>query len=561
MQVSAYHRKIADYKTRQSQRLKNAIFLPETPGIRKQKDVRIPPEPLIWGLLHPHTVQVGQERNILPFSLAKNRYTMGRAADNDIVLEDPDVGRYHLVFEHDPVKHCATITTHSSRGVLIYSSRLGLPNSYLQRGVPYPLCDQDTFALGGLTMHTWTFNSYVGQLVPLPSTEYKAEYEAVLLRVLPAVQEHVRDMACRPRKAKPEAVDPEEVDIDSVHTDARLLTKGDAKKMLAFHLILGHLNPPGQPKYPLIPMPPENNDGKTLTETERVRSPTPPPPNPLLTQVPPPPRTTRRLREEWPVGAMFGEKDKLGRLPPMRGYSPDPTSWDLAQYDEYGIEGHPSTRQPESKAGPSRSLKRSRDSVDSSVSGPSNEERPAQRRRSPAPPPETPAQARRRLPPTRTRQPASRPSRQPTAGPSSRLATGASRQPTAGPSRSQASASNSRKRSRDEDEDDDTQSFSSAEVKADLVSSPSPSPAPAPKKRRTQKQSTLESEPDVKPRPKTRAQVQVQPTRRSQRLAARPDDESRAPPRAAPLASVAGANTAAKGKARAGGTDAGRRRR
>lgn len=258
---------------------------------------------------------------------------------------------------------------------------------------------------------------------------------------------------------------------------------------------------------------------------------------------------------------MFGQKDKFGRLPPMRGYSPDPTHWDLEQYDEYGIEGHPSTRRPKPEASPSRSLKRSRDSVDCSVSGPSDDERPSQRRRSPAPPPETPAQARRRLAPTRARQPTAGSSRQPTAGPSRRSIAGPSRQPTAGPSRSQAPTSNSRKRSRDEDEGDDAQSFSSAEVKADLASSPSPSSAPAPKKRRTQKQSSFKSEPDVKPRPKTRARAQVQPARRSQRLAARPDDESRAPPRAAPLASVAGANTAAKGKTRARGSGAGRRRR
>ncbi|VDC03370.1 unnamed protein product [Peniophora sp. CBMAI 1063] len=510
------------------ERLANAVWAGERYNLRKQGNIRESVNPLTWGRLDPF-MAIGDSYNRFEFSLAKTRYTMGRAADNDIVLQNKLISRHHLTIEYHPEKRVVTVTDHSTRGTWVYKPPTRSYDGLLERGVPYPLTDGDYLEVG---YHTYVFHSHVGQLVERPSTRDYLEYESMLLRVLPAVQDHIRNVICSHKH-----IEPQNCNSNDIHTNASLLNEKDARKMLAIHLMLGHLAPENGPVYPDIPVPRnDNNRDRSPSPTPEKRNKSTPPPTPShpRRETPPPSRSSKKQREEWPTWALFGRKDSEGRLPPMVGYSPGPTPWDIAERIRK------SKLAPAPEAGPSR--KRSRDSEDSNVSDSSDDERPAQRRRSPAPPPETPAAPRRAL---------RRGKRTPSmynvvdaeAGPSMRLP---------------AHMRNIRKRSHDESEEDEDSS--SAGVKAEL-SSPSPSPAPASKRRRTQK-TNPRSEPEIKREPRTRArtQPQAQPTRRSQRIAGQPD-EARAPARAAPLGPVAAVKKAAQGKKKAAGSAGGRRRR
>ena len=71
--------------------------------------------------------------------LENRQITIGRNTDNDIVLNDPLVSRYHSVIQTDKIGNLKIIDLGSTNGVLVNESKLepGNPRSLQNRDVIY----------------------------------------------------------------------------------------------------------------------------------------------------------------------------------------------------------------------------------------------------------------------------------------------------------------------------------------------------------------------------------------------------------------------------------------
>ena len=74
--------------------------------------------------------------------LDKQRTTIGRNADNVIVLTDPRVSRYHAVIQLDPTNgQLSIIDLGSTNGVMVNDRQIS-------RGLPYPLQPRNSIIIG-----------------------------------------------------------------------------------------------------------------------------------------------------------------------------------------------------------------------------------------------------------------------------------------------------------------------------------------------------------------------------------------------------------------------------
>ena len=71
--------------------------------------------------------------------ISKHQFTIGRNADNDIVLNDPLVSRYHTVIQADQNGTARIIDLNSTNGVLVNETKLepGAPRFLVHRDVIY----------------------------------------------------------------------------------------------------------------------------------------------------------------------------------------------------------------------------------------------------------------------------------------------------------------------------------------------------------------------------------------------------------------------------------------
>jgi pSer/pThr/pTyr-binding forkhead associated (FHA) protein len=74
--------------------------------------------------------------------LSKRQTTIGRNADNDIVLNNPMISRYHAVIQHSPeTGQVAIIDLGSTNGVIVNDSQI-------EPGVPFLLQQRDSILIG-----------------------------------------------------------------------------------------------------------------------------------------------------------------------------------------------------------------------------------------------------------------------------------------------------------------------------------------------------------------------------------------------------------------------------
>ncbi len=95
--------------------------------------------------------------------IAKHQFTIGRNADNDIVLNDPLVSRYHMVIQADQNGVVRIIDLNSTNGVLVNENKL-------EPGTPHFLAHRDVIFVGSSVYNLQVrLDSFKPSSPPLPA--------------------------------------------------------------------------------------------------------------------------------------------------------------------------------------------------------------------------------------------------------------------------------------------------------------------------------------------------------------------------------------------------------